>query len=117
MEIKNIDFSSRHIGVNTNDKLSMLEIIGYKESEGFLEDVFTKKIKKHKNFHLPDPLTEGDALEYLAHLEEQNIKCQNYIGMGYYPCFIPPVIRKIFLKTQVGTHNILLINLRYLKVG
>ena len=49
MEIKNIDFSSRHIGLNINDKLSMLEKIGYKDSGDFLDDVFTKKIKKHKN--------------------------------------------------------------------
>ena len=43
-------------------------------------------------------LSESEALESLKQIADQNRVYRSYIGMGYYDCFVPPVIQRNILE-------------------
>ncbi len=105
-EYQTSPFADRHIGPRPEDIEQMLEILGYTSMSDFIEDVVPADIRLSsplsleidgKN-HLTQGLSEYEALDTLQHLAAQNKVFRSYIGMGYYNCFVPPVIQRNILE-------------------
>ena len=99
-------FADRHIGPRPEDIEQMLETLGYTSMTDFIEDVVPADIRQlsplsldidGKN-NLTQGLSEYEALDTLQHLAGQNEVFRSYIGMGYYNCFVPPVIQRNILE-------------------
>ena len=94
-------FADRHIGPRPEDIKLMLTTLGYASMIDFIEDVVPANIR------LPSALTvngdaiglsESEVLTVLKELASQNQVYRSYIGMGYYNCFVPPVIQRNILE-------------------
>ena len=95
-------FVDRHIGPRAEDIALMLTTLGYASMQDFIEDVVPADI------HLASPLSgktidsqglsEPEALDTLKQIAAQNRVYRSYIGMGYYDCFVPPVIQRNILE-------------------
>ena len=95
-------FTDRHIGPRSEDIQQMLTTLGYASMQDFIEDVVPADIR------LASPLSgktidsqglsESEALDTLKQIAAQNRVYRSYIGMGYYDCFVPPVIQRNILE-------------------
>ncbi len=94
-------FSDRHIGPRPEDIEIMLTTLGYSSMEDFIEDVVPADIRLSSAFNLNGAahgLSESETLATLKELASQNQVCRSFIGMGYYNCFVPPVIQRNILE-------------------
>ncbi len=99
-------FADRHIGPRSEDIEQMLEILCYASMEDFIEDVVPADIRLSSPLSLDidgktacsQGLSESEALDALKQLASQNRVYRSYIGMGYYDCFVPPVIQRNILE-------------------
>ncbi|MCG9128686.1 aminomethyl-transferring glycine dehydrogenase [Candidatus Poribacteria bacterium] len=100
-------FSKRHIGPRTEDIQLMLTTLGYSSIDAFIEDVVPSDIRTSSPLELSinkdidsysDGLSEFEVLDVLNHLASQNEVFRSFIGLGYYNCFVPPVIQRNILE-------------------
>ena len=94
-------FVNRHIGPRSEDIELMLTTLGYASMEDFIDDVVPADIRLPSTFDLngdANGLSESEALTVLKALASQNKVFRSYIGMGYYNCFVPPVIQRNILE-------------------
>ncbi len=106
LETEKINFANRHIGPRPEDIEQMLETLGYSSMADFIEDVVPADIRLSSPFSLDidgktaysQGLSEYEALDALKQLASQNQVYRSYIGMGYYDCFVPPVIQRNILE-------------------
>ena len=106
LETEKMNFASRHIGPRPEDIEQMLETLGYTSMTDFIEDVVPADIRLSSPLSLdidgknaPEQgLSEYEVLDALKHLASQNRVYRSYIGMGYYNCFVPPVIQRNILE-------------------
>ena len=99
-------FSDRHIGPRPEDIELMLTTLGYASMEDFIEDVVPADIRLSSPLSLDidgkttcsQGLSEYEALDALKQIASQNRVYRSYIGMGYYDCFVPPVIQRNILE-------------------
>ena len=94
-------FSDRHIGPRPEDIELMLTTLGYSSMADFIEDVVPADIRLSSTFNLngnASGLSESEALVALHELASQNQVFRSFIGMGYYNCFVPPVIQRNILE-------------------
>lgn len=100
-------FSQRHIGPRTEDIHQMLSIIGYSSIDSFIEDVVPSDIRSTIPLEIiadkcKDTISQGlsefEVIDVLNQLALQNKVFRSYIGMGYYNCFVPPVIQRNILE-------------------
>lgn len=61
--------------------------------------VLEDKNKKNQNDILGPPISERTALKYLRSLAEKNKVYKNYIGGGYNPVIVPPVVLRNVLES------------------
>ncbi|RKU28392.1 glycine dehydrogenase (aminomethyl-transferring) [Candidatus Poribacteria bacterium] len=103
----NTSFSQRHIGPRAEDITQMLNSIGYSSMDAFIEDVIPSDIRAASPLELhidkcngsfSQGLSEFEALDVLNQLASQNKVFRSYIGMGYYNCFVPPVIQRNIME-------------------
>lgn len=87
-------FHRRHIGIAEKDKKIMLEKVGVKSLEEFIEKVVPKDILDNKDLKLSDPMTESEFLKYAKSVASKNQLFRSFIGMGYYNCHTPTVIQR-----------------------
>ncbi len=100
-EINKSPFVDRHIGPRAADIELMLTTLGYSSMEDFIEDVVPADIRLTSAFSLNEAtrgLSESEALTVLKELASENKVFRSYIGMGYYNCFVPPVIQRNILE-------------------
>ena len=100
-EIKTSTFADRHIGPRSEDIELMLTTLGYPSMEDFIDDVVPADIRLSSAFSLNEAtrgLSESEALTVLKELASENKVFRSYIGMGYYNCFVPPVIQRNILE-------------------
>ena len=100
-EIKTSTFADRHIGPRSEDIELMLTALGYTSMEDFIEDVVPADIRLSSDFSLNGAthgLSESEALITLKELASQNKVFRSFNGMGYYNCFVPPVIQRNILE-------------------
>ena len=94
-------FADRHIGPRPEDIKLMLTTLGYASMIDFIEDVVPADIRLPSAFTVNGDatgLSESEVLTVLKELASQNQVYRSYIGMGYYNCFVPPVIQRNILE-------------------
>ena len=87
-------FVDRHIGIGAEDQQDMLDLLGYKNVNEFIEAVVPNSILENDYLELGDGLSEMAALKKLDKIAKQNIVCRSYIGQGYYGTVTPKVIKR-----------------------
>ena len=105
-EINKSPFVDRHIGPRAEDIELMLTTLGYASMADFIEDVVPADIRLSSPLSLDidgktassQGLSEYEALDALKQIASQNRVYRSYIGMGYYDCFVPPVIQRNILE-------------------
>ena len=94
-------FADRHIGPRPEDIELMLTMLGYASMADFIEDVVPADIRLSSTFNLNENakgLSELEVLSALKGIASQNKVFRSFIGMGYYNCFVPPVIQRNILE-------------------
>ena len=91
-------FSKRHIGPSELDVQQMLEVIGAKSLDEFIDNVIPASIRSTTPLQLDPPLTEQEALAKLRHIASKNKIYRSLIGMGYADTYIPNVILRNILE-------------------
>ena len=87
-------FENRHLGSSGEAMDRMLELIGVASIDELMDQTIPQGIRLNKELNLPDALTEYEFLNELRTIASKNKIFKSYIGMGYYPCITPPVIRR-----------------------
>ena len=95
--IKHESFTKRHIGPNETETQEMLKYLGVNSLDEFIAQTVPKHIMlngdEQKRFDsLKGSLSEKTGLEYIETIANQNKLFTNYIGSGYHPTFVPPVV-------------------------
>ena len=104
-------FAHRHIGPRSADIERMLTTLGYASMADFIEAVVPTDIRSSAAFGLDGDAggagcslqaytakSESEALSALKELASENQVFRSFIGMGYYNCFVPPVIQRNILE-------------------
>ena len=91
------DFAVRHIGPAPAEQGHMLGSLGFSS----LDELTTAALPAGTppaGLHLPDPLTETEALAELRRMAGRNQVLTSMIGLGYYDTITPAVIRRNVLE-------------------
>ncbi len=91
------DFAVRHIGPTPAEQGHMLGTLGFSS----LDELTTAALPAGTppaGLHLPDPLTETEALAELRRMAGRNQVLTSMIGLGYYDTITPAVIRRNVLE-------------------
>ena len=95
-------FANRHIGPRSEDIELMLAELGYSSMADFIADVVPADIRSSSALSLDEEAggskSESEALSVLKELASENQVFRSFIGMGYYNCFVPPVIQRNILE-------------------
>jgi len=92
------EFSKRHNSITEVDKQEMLKLIGIKSLDDLIDKTIPNTIKLKKDLILDSPKSESEFLSAFKEVVEKNKKFKTYIGMGYYDCIIPNVIKRNILE-------------------
>ena len=92
------EFSSRHNSISEKDQRLMLKKIGLKSLDELIGLTLPKSISLEKELNLDNPKTESEFLDYFRKVVGKNKVYKSYIGMGYYNCIIPNVIKRNILE-------------------
>ncbi len=88
------NFSRRHIGINQAEQDLLLSELGYKNLDGFIQDVVPADLLSTTKTTRQVGLSEDQALAKLSAMIDANKLHKNYIGLGYYDTLTPAVIRR-----------------------
>ena len=91
-------FESRHIGPDAADAEQMLEVVGAKSLDALIDEAIPPRIRLQKALNLPEGRAEHQFLRDLAEIAAKNRVFRSYIGLGYYDCVTPSVIRRNVLE-------------------
>ena len=93
-------FASRHIGPKAADELQMLNQLGYKDIESFIQDVVPENIRIAKELSetLDGPRSEVEVIAELRSIASENKVFRSLIGAGYYGTIVPPVVKRNVLE-------------------
>ena len=92
------NFSSRHIGINSNQKKEILNCLGIDSIEELISETIPKNIRLNKDLDLDEPLSENDFLKHIEKLSKKNKVYKSFIGLGYNEAIIPSVIKRNILE-------------------
>jgi glycine dehydrogenase len=91
-------FESRHIGPDEADTGRMLQAVGAASLDALVDEAVPSRIRLAAPLDLPDGLSEQQFLRELAEIASGNRLFRSYLGLGYYDCFTPSVIRRNVLE-------------------
>ncbi|MFQ3578323.1 MAG: glycine dehydrogenase (aminomethyl-transferring), partial [Verrucomicrobiia bacterium] len=94
----NADFSRRHIGPPAEEIEVMLSMLGMKSLDDLTASIVPPTIRYNGDLRIPAAASEEAALEELARKLEANQPRKSFLGMGYYECHVPGVIRRNILE-------------------
>lgn len=92
------------MGPNTQETTEMLSTIKYDSLEKLISDtvpaniLLSESAKKNQDEVLGEPVSEHTALNYLKQIAKKNKVFKNYIGNGYNPVIVPPVVLRNVLE-------------------
>jgi glycine dehydrogenase len=88
------EFLARHIGPNSKDTATMLQVVGMTSMEELIQKTVPSNILLPKPLAINPPISEFDYLQHIAEIGNKNQVLKNYIGMGYYGTITPSVIQR-----------------------
>ena len=91
-------FSSRHIGVNKEQKKYMLDSLGIESIDQLISETIPKNIRLKKDLNLEEALSENEFLIHIEKLSKQNKNYKSFIGLGYNQSITPSVIKRNILE-------------------
>jgi len=91
-------FVARHNGASEQQKIAMLNSLGFDSLEEMLDKVVPKSIRRTDTMNIGEGLAEYEALAKLKSLARQNKQLKSFIGMGYYNTHTPAVIQRNILE-------------------
>ncbi|WGP00053.1 aminomethyl-transferring glycine dehydrogenase [Saccharophagus degradans] len=92
------DFIGRHIGPNTDQTRAMLDAMGLDSIDQLIDLTVPASIRGEETRALAAPVNEQQALAELKTIAGDNQRFKSYIGMGYHPTYVPPVILRNVLE-------------------
>ncbi|GAC1647736.1 MAG: aminomethyl-transferring glycine dehydrogenase [Gemmatimonadaceae bacterium] len=91
-------FVRRHVGPSPADVQAMLGVLGYASVDQLIDATIPASIRLQRPLALPAGTSEHHALEGLRNVAAKNQLVRSFIGMGYYGCLTPPVIKRNVLE-------------------
>lgn len=91
-------FQDRHIGPNHVQQDLMLKELGMTSLDELLDKTIPGAIRFRDSLNLPQALSEDLAQKELKDLASENVTNTSLIGLGYYNCLTPAVIRRNILE-------------------
>ena len=91
-------FVDRHVGPRAADRGRMLEVVGAPSLDALMDEALPAGIRLPEPLDLPAAESEAAFLERMRGLAERNETWRSFIGLGYYGCVTPPVIRRNLLE-------------------
>ncbi|VDN04287.1 unnamed protein product [Thelazia callipaeda] len=91
-------FADRHIGPSEVEKQLMLDYLGFRDLNCLTQRAVPDAIRLQRPLDLPTAVNEARMLKELKTLANRNKIFNSYIGMGYYDCIVPSVIRRNMLE-------------------
>ncbi len=91
-------FALRHIGPREEDQNQMLKTIGVDSLDQLIYETIPSDIRLEKELDLDEPMSEQEYLVYLNDVAKKNKVYKTYIGLGYHPTILPPVIQRNILE-------------------
>ena len=92
------NFSSRHIGINKDQKKEMLNSLGINSIDELISETIPKNIRINTGLKLDEALTENEYLNHIKNLAKKNKNYKSFIGLGYNESIIPSVIKRNILE-------------------
>ena len=92
------EFSSRHIGINNEQKNEMLSSLGLDSMEQLISETIPKNIRLKKELNLEEALSENEFLTHIEKLSKKNKNYKSFIGLGYHQSITPSVIKRNILE-------------------
>ena len=91
-------FADRHIGPRAADVDRMLEVVGAPSLDALMDEAIPAGIRLAGLPGLPEAESEAAFLARMRGLADRNAPWRSFIGLGYYGCVTPPVIRRNLLE-------------------
>ena len=91
-------FSHRHIGPDAAQTAEMLHLLQYPSLDALINETVPKQIRLQAPLLLPAGRGENEVLGELKTIASQNQVFRSFIGMGYYDCITPAVIKRNILE-------------------
>ncbi len=91
-------FSSRHIGINKEQKKYILDSLGIDSMEQLISETIPKNIRLKKDLDLENALSENEFLTHIEKLSKKNKNYKSFIGLGYNQSVTPSVIKRNILE-------------------
>jgi glycine dehydrogenase len=91
-------FAYRHIGPRREDVTEMLELLGYRSLDAFIDAIVPEAIRLRRPLALPPGRSEREVLQALRGIAGMNQVFRSYIGMGYAGTFTPQVVQRNVLE-------------------
>src|SRR4051812_17577940 len=91
-------FIPRHIGPTEADVRAMLELLGYDSLDALIDATVPSGIRLKRPLAIHGAMSEFNALANLRAISRKNQVFRSYLGLGYYDCVTPPVIRRNVLE-------------------
>ena len=91
-------FAQRHIGPRKEDQDQMLKTIGADSLEQLIYETIPDDIRLKNELNLDSAMSEQEYLTHIHELSKLNKTYKTYIGLGYHPTILPPVIQRNILE-------------------
>ncbi len=91
-------FESRHLGLDQKQITEMLAFIKADSIEQLITQTVPNVIRRQKPMNIPAAKSEHEFLADFKKLAQKNKIFKSYIGLGYNPCIVPPVILRNILE-------------------
>lgn len=92
------DFIRRHLGPDEKQIREMLAEMGLKSLDELIRQAIPSSLVSNYQFKLGAPQPDHAMLHQLSEWMRQNKKMTHMLGLGYYGCYVPPVIQRSFLE-------------------
>ncbi|MFN3969275.1 aminomethyl-transferring glycine dehydrogenase [Flavobacterium sp.] len=87
-------FALRHIGPRESDLNHMFKAIGVESFDQLIYETIPDDIRLKNDLQLEPAMTEYEYLTHIQELGKKNKVFKSYIGLGYHPAIVPPVIQR-----------------------
>lgn len=94
----NEKFATRHNGPRKADVEKMLTVIGEPTLDSLISNTVPDSIRLRKKLNVNEALSEFEYLNYIREVGAKNKVYKTYIGLGYYNCITPSVIKRNILE-------------------